>query len=103
LKSGIGDRGKIKCTQISTVLKLFITDFQPEAEQKETDCTCSFKYFEFGHQVGAPFHTKHSIVSVGRLAPQPQPELVDHFAVGNTGESAEKLDVEQERVLNNFR
>lgn len=81
-----------------------ISAFQPEPEQTaDTDCTCSFKYFEFGQQIGQTFHTKHSIVSVGRVAPeQQQTKLFDHFDVGNEIVEAE-LDAQEERTLSHFK
>jgi hypothetical protein len=79
--------------------------FQPEPEQtSNTDCTCSFKYFEFGRQVGQAFHTKQSIVSVGQIEPDHQQKhLFDHFSVGANENANIELDVEQKRTLNYFR
>ncbi|KAI6241093.1 Mothers against decapentaplegic-like protein 4-like protein [Aphelenchoides fujianensis] len=75
--------------------------FVPPPEESPTDCSCSFKYFEYGKQVGDVFHTKQPVVSVGRAMPRLEGLQAEHFDL--TARMPALEDAEEKQELRSFR
>ncbi|KAI6239405.1 Mothers against decapentaplegic-like protein [Aphelenchoides fujianensis] len=75
--------------------------FVPPPEESPTDCSCSFKYFEYGKQVGDVFHTKQPVVSVGRAMPRLEGLQAEHFDLTARMPALDAAEEKQE--LRSFR
>ncbi|KAI6202708.1 hypothetical protein M3Y94_00472300 [Aphelenchoides besseyi] len=80
--------------------------FRPEPAHIPIDSSCSFKYFEFGQQIGPVFHSTRPVVSVGHAVideSSTDGQSFDRFDLANAIVGLPDLNDGNERTLHQFR
>ncbi|KAI6177978.1 MH1 domain-containing protein [Aphelenchoides besseyi] len=80
--------------------------FRPEPAHIPIDSSCSFKYFEFGQQIGPVFHSTRPVVSVGHAVidkSSTDGQSFDHFDLANAIVGLTGSNEDNERALHQFR